>query len=1141
VGSKPTRDNGQVTNLPLQGSNTDAFKTHILPLIEQDVNQGKNFAQLRQIYSALILAGWFKSKFFDSFYKNYINQAKTKGITIDEKGAKDKIYALYVEAFKKGAYNYVKKEHANTSTSLSVPKFQKIIKRAYFSGGCAIAVGTPAAGPATSPSSSAVVAKGQVETGAAKQPVGNDEKDIYTVNPLDVLGDSLLNGKKVQVAVSAGIKGLEERKSLSYLGNDGAIYVWINNNLTPDEREQRIFYELCCLAFAQDPRNIEIAIAQIDKFPRGKMKISREDRSASGQVIRSGKYEVVNGWTEQRRQKFYLYKNYYLAKALEEIRRAAAVEKYKQRYGQEPQIEKEFSMLLYGRESQTVLNLLQVLKPHYDSSGAANGGSSSRGGLSPQENEEVRADIRKAAQAGRMFMLQRSLKGETFTMDTKHGSNPLPRNPDAKPVTGSSGEQYRAAMRVADIVSKIEHVVVKPAEAPSNPGAYFVNIESSPFALEKVLEEVNIVLVQTKLAKQGRAGFDHGAVYLMLPGGFDELAKMSDREIAEMIIEEVLEWDMRYSEFFVRHYVWNQGYAQRAHVVALAEIKRISPQLDQAFDASPGAAEQPDTPRGRKSDTQLAEVLRAYTPAPADIVTVEDDNGDAFQVRIFDDAMMPGYYAVALDRGDIDAASSQGDTPVVAVSRSYYQQHCADKGAFLGLVGNALYYGTVKPPALSDPDAIVKMVDPQAILGDAPLKAFNKVQVTVSKPIIGLEGRKSISYPEGDARALYIWVNSGLSADEQEQRIFYELCYYAAADDPRVFEDAIVQARRAVNSKANMLTIFERQLRKPNHTQREKWTGRRTRKWERYLEKYFRPAFDDVARRRVAYRFSSRYPSVPVPVKEADWLELIRTFDTRDIYGLLKVPISPKPSGAAKKPGRRTETVSEQLRAILLAKANMLREFTRDGNTFLVFKDGDLGDNDAIRLERKSGEHASTYTIAITEEMANDGNAALDALAAHEAQEDLKFVMLKAFRRPSTEISYWDESQMYRRAHQFGAAWEVLTWNYTHPGELLPRHIRALKDPKRAAELVEEWGDGSRGWLDRHKKVWEEERFDPRDIATLEAYARLFNKTAVGGEDFRVMNTKATGSFNTMELKGTNLNDLGDLNVQITAIVPFVP
>jgi len=107
---------------------TKAMRETILPKINADVKSGKNFAQLRQMYYSLVLATWFKKKFQDSFYKNYINQNKVSGIDLNDKTSKDKIYALYCEAFKKGVYNYIKKDSTPAG---------KTVYRKYFSGGVA--------------------------------------------------------------------------------------------------------------------------------------------------------------------------------------------------------------------------------------------------------------------------------------------------------------------------------------------------------------------------------------------------------------------------------------------------------------------------------------------------------------------------------------------------------------------------------------------------------------------------------------------------------------------------------------------------------------------------------------------------------------------------------------------------------------------------------------------------------------------------------------------------------------------------------------------------------------------------------------------------------------------------------------------
>jgi hypothetical protein len=148
VGSKPTRDNGQVTNLPLQDS-TQAFKTHILPVLTKEVNTGKHFAQLRQIYKSLILAAWFKKHLKENIVNRfYADQKKMNGVDTADPQTKEKIYSQYLESCKNGVYNYVKKEFVgipsgDNSTRASLRAYALarpgiITKRAYFSGGLAL-------------------------------------------------------------------------------------------------------------------------------------------------------------------------------------------------------------------------------------------------------------------------------------------------------------------------------------------------------------------------------------------------------------------------------------------------------------------------------------------------------------------------------------------------------------------------------------------------------------------------------------------------------------------------------------------------------------------------------------------------------------------------------------------------------------------------------------------------------------------------------------------------------------------------------------------------------------------------------------------------------------------------------------------
>jgi len=108
-------------------ASSKVMKQLILPKIKRDVNFGKNFANLRQIYHSLILGFWFKDKFKDSIYKHYINQAKIKGINLKDTDSKEKIYQHYLKAFKGGLYDYIKADYD--------PKSKAKIRRRYFSGG----------------------------------------------------------------------------------------------------------------------------------------------------------------------------------------------------------------------------------------------------------------------------------------------------------------------------------------------------------------------------------------------------------------------------------------------------------------------------------------------------------------------------------------------------------------------------------------------------------------------------------------------------------------------------------------------------------------------------------------------------------------------------------------------------------------------------------------------------------------------------------------------------------------------------------------------------------------------------------------------------------------------------------------------
>ncbi|MCR4337666.1 MAG: hypothetical protein NUV91_07680, partial [Candidatus Omnitrophica bacterium] len=113
--------------------NDDQFTSEIvreiiLPVLEEEINEGEHFAPIRQIFHSLILAIWFKENLKESLLgKVYVGRNKVGGVDSEEIAAKEKVYEQYLDAFKKGVYNFIKEDYD--------PKTQQVIPRRYFSGG----------------------------------------------------------------------------------------------------------------------------------------------------------------------------------------------------------------------------------------------------------------------------------------------------------------------------------------------------------------------------------------------------------------------------------------------------------------------------------------------------------------------------------------------------------------------------------------------------------------------------------------------------------------------------------------------------------------------------------------------------------------------------------------------------------------------------------------------------------------------------------------------------------------------------------------------------------------------------------------------------------------------------------------------
>lgn len=99
----------------------------ILPELTKQVNTDKRYANLRQVFSSLILAQCFKMKFntLQSQYKGKIDSKDLSGLTSKNYWSKSTYFNAYKDSFEKGEYN--------VKEPVSGPYGQVI--RSYFSGG----------------------------------------------------------------------------------------------------------------------------------------------------------------------------------------------------------------------------------------------------------------------------------------------------------------------------------------------------------------------------------------------------------------------------------------------------------------------------------------------------------------------------------------------------------------------------------------------------------------------------------------------------------------------------------------------------------------------------------------------------------------------------------------------------------------------------------------------------------------------------------------------------------------------------------------------------------------------------------------------------------------------------------------------
>lgn len=159
---------------PLTGITQQVVREVLIPEIEREVNYGRTFANLRQIFRAVVLATWYKQNLKDSLLGDvYVDRTRTRGVGAVPREEIVSIYDHYVRAFERGVYDFIKEDDD--------PRSQRKIPRRYYAGGANLATSVNVtSGTSTADRLPSVVAR-----------LSTDLRAIPTLSPTDaaVLAD----------------------------------------------------------------------------------------------------------------------------------------------------------------------------------------------------------------------------------------------------------------------------------------------------------------------------------------------------------------------------------------------------------------------------------------------------------------------------------------------------------------------------------------------------------------------------------------------------------------------------------------------------------------------------------------------------------------------------------------------------------------------------------------------------------------------------------------------------------------------------------------------------------------------------------------------------------------------------------------
>lgn len=104
------------------------MREELIPILEKEVNEGKNFTELRQLVSSTLLAMWYRKNVASGFLsQKYCNQEILSGIDHSDPSIKESVYQQYVISVKNGVFNFIQETID--------PITQTVVPTKYFSGG----------------------------------------------------------------------------------------------------------------------------------------------------------------------------------------------------------------------------------------------------------------------------------------------------------------------------------------------------------------------------------------------------------------------------------------------------------------------------------------------------------------------------------------------------------------------------------------------------------------------------------------------------------------------------------------------------------------------------------------------------------------------------------------------------------------------------------------------------------------------------------------------------------------------------------------------------------------------------------------------------------------------------------------------